>query len=514
LFNFWETSMAMQTIQREHAGNVVEDVLQMQSTRVFVAGDVILDQYLSGKVSRISPEAPVPVLLETAQRSVLGGAANVAANIASFGGKVTLAGRIGDDQDGEHLIRLCEAKGIDAGAIIKNNHQPTTRKLRVLAGYQQIVRIDAETNERIDQGAEDAIVSSFDQFIANGGQRALVISDYGKGVCTPRLLEHLIVRANAAKVPIITDPKSADLSRYRNTTFIKPNLTEGREILRRKEPSSWHQDLESEIHAIVRVVAEECNAQHVVLSLSEKGVVASTQGNDQLIRYRSEVLQVADVSGAGDTMIAFLAMAAAAGLPVTRGVQLANVAAGTVCGKLGTATLSRAELMDAFQDRGGATRPEKIISLNEARQIASNYREAGKTIVFTNGCFDLLHAGHVSLLQGSRALGDVLFLGLNSDASIKRLKGPERPIQNEQDRATVMAGLGCINYIVLFEEDTPLQLIDAIRPDVIVKGGDYRPEQVVGADIVEKHGGRVVIVPLLEGRSTTRMIEKSKSGQK
>lgn len=506
--------MTPQTNSQDATGNLVEDVLRMQAAQIFVAGDLILDQYLSGKVSRISPEAPVPVLLETAQRSVLGGAANVAANIASFGADVILAGRIGDDPDGEHLTRLCEAKGIDHTAIVKNNHQPTTRKLRVLAGYQQIVRIDAETNERIDQGAEDDIITSFDQFIAKGGPRALVISDYGKGVCTPRLLSELIGRANAAKVPVITDPKSADLSRYRGTTFIKPNLSEGREILKRKDPGAWHQDLDSEIQAIVKVVANECAARHVVLSLSEKGVVASNAGKQELIRYRSEVLQVADVSGAGDTMIAFLAMAAASGLPVTRGVQLANVAAGSVCGKLGTATLSRAEFMDAFQDREGATRPEKIITREEARQIAANYREAGKSVVFTNGCFDLLHAGHVSLLQGARALGDVMFLGLNSDASIKRLKGPERPIQNEQDRATVMAGLGCINYIVLFEEDTPLQLIDAIRPDIIVKGGDYRPDQVVGADIVTKHGGRVVIVPLLEGRSTTRIIERSKSGPK
>ena len=492
-------------------GNLAEDVLRMQATRAFVVGDVILDQYISGKVTRISPEAPVPVLLESSQKSVLGGAANVAANIAAFGATAVLAGRIGEDTDGEVLTRLCRGKGIDTSALVHNAHLPTTRKLRVLAGYQQIVRIDAENAERLDPGAEESILASFDNFIKHAGHhRALVISDYGKGVCTPRLTGALIARARAAGIPVVTDPKSSDLSRYRGTTFIKPNLAEGREILRRKEPAAWHADIEEEIEAIVKVVASECDAQHVVLSLSERGVVASTAGTSDLVRYKSEVLQLADVSGAGDTMIAFIAMAAASGLALGRTVQLANIAAGTVCGKLGTATLNSAEFMDAFQEREGATRPEKVITHEEAARIAAEYRSAGRKVVFTNGCFDLLHAGHVTLLQHARDHGDILFLGLNADASIKRLKGPDRPVQNEQDRASIMSGLGCVNYIVLFEEDTPIKLIESIKPDVIVKGGDYRPDQVVGADVVNAHGGKVVIVPLLEGRSTTRIIEKSR----
>lgn len=493
------------------AGNLAEHVLRMQATKVFIVGDVILDQYMSGKVTRISPEAPVPVLLEASQKSVLGGAANVAANVASFGATAVLAGRIGEDSDGDHLNRLCLGKGIDTTGLVRNAHQPTTRKLRVLAGYQQIVRIDAETTERLDPGAEEAILGSFEKFIKESGHhRALVISDYGKGVCTPRLTGALIARANAADIPVITDPKSSDLSRYRGTTFIKPNLAEGREILRRKEPAAWHADIEEEIQTIVKVVESECDARHVVLSLSEKGVVASTAGSRDLVRYKSEVLQVADVSGAGDTMIAFLAMAAASRMSLNRGVQLANIAAGTVCGKLGTATLNSAEFMDAFQEREGSTRPEKLITHEEAARIAAEYRSAGRKVVFTNGCFDLLHAGHVTLLQQARDLGDILFLGLNADASIKRLKGESRPVQNEQDRASIMSGLGCVNYIVLFAEDTPIKLIEAIKPDIIVKGGDYNPDQVVGADAVKAHGGKVVIVPLLEGRSTTRIIEKSR----
>ncbi|NBQ53664.1 MAG: D-glycero-beta-D-manno-heptose 1-phosphate adenylyltransferase [Proteobacteria bacterium] len=403
--------------------------------------------------------------------------------------------------------------------MVKSTDQPTTRKLRVLAGYQQIVRIDAESTARLDDAMEDAILKSFEKFAepefsnGNGTGKSLVISDYGKGVCTPRLLRGLIAIAVDAKIPVITDPKSSDLSRYRGTTFIKPNLSEGREILQRVKPSAWHANLDEEIASLLKVVESECDARHVVLSLSEKGVVASTAGTTDLVRYKSEILQVADVSGAGDTMIAFLAMAAACDLPLDRNVQLANIAAGTVCGKLGTATLSSAEFMEAFQEREGDTRPEKVITHEEASRIAEQYRNAGRSVVFTNGCFDLLHAGHVTLLQHARDQGDILFLGLNADASIKRLKGPDRPVQNEQDRASIMSGLGCINYIVLFEEDTPIKLIEAIKPDVIVKGGDYRPDEVVGADVVKAHGGRVEIVPLLEGRSTTRIIERSKENR-
>ena len=506
------------TRQNAQSGQMAEHLMQMQGARVFIVGDVILDQYISGKVSRISPEAPVPVLLETSQKSVLGGAANVAANIASFGATAILAGRIGTDTDGDLLTRLCQAQGIETGPMVKSTDHPTTRKLRVLAGYQQIVRLDAESTGRLDDAMEDAILKSFEAFAESaelaefsGAPRpkSLVISDYGKGVCTPRLLRSLIAKAVEAGIPVITDPKSSDLSRYRGTTFIKPNLSEGREILQRAKPAAWHANLDEEIASLLKVVESECEARHVVLSLSEKGVVASTAGTGHLVRYKSEILQVADVSGAGDTMIAFLAMAAACDLPLDRNVQLANIAAGTVCGKLGTATLSSAEFMEAFQEREGATRPEKVITHEEASRIAMQYRDAGRSVVFTNGCFDLLHAGHVTLLQHARDQGDILFLGLNADASIKRLKGPDRPVQNEQDRASIMSGLGCVNYIVLFKEDTPIRLIEAIRPDVIVKGGDYRPDEVVGADVVKAHGGRVEIVPLLEGRSTTRIIERS-----
>ncbi len=505
------------TKQNARPGQMAEHLMHMQGARVFIVGDVILDQYISGKVSRISPEAPVPVLLEASQKSVLGGAANVAANVASFGATAILAGRIGADSDGELLTRLCQAQGIHTGPMVKCSDQPTTRKLRVLAGYQQIVRIDAESTERLNAVAEDAILDSFDSFLnsteRNGNHHAndksLVISDYGKGVCTPRLLSSLIAKAVAGGIPVITDPKSSDLSRYRGTTFIKPNLSEGREILLRIKPNAWHENLEEEIASLLKVVEAECGARHVVLSLSENGVVASTAGTANLLRYKSEVLQVADVSGAGDTMIAFLAMAAACNLPLDRNVQLANIAAGTVCGKLGTATLSSAEFMEAFQEREGATHPEKVITHEEASRIAAQYRSAGRSVVFTNGCFDLLHAGHVTLLQHARDQGDILMLGLNADSSIKRLKGPDRPVQNEQDRASIMSGLGCVNYIVLFEEDTPIKLIEAIKPDVIVKGGDYHPDEVVGADVVKSHGGRVAIVPLLEGRSTTRIIERS-----
>lgn len=495
------------------SSGLADQVLRMKSTRIFVVGDVILDQYISGKVNRISPEAPVPVLLEMDQKSVLGGAANVAANIASFGAQAILAGRVGADADGDTLKRACLNIGVDTTCLIACESRPTTRKLRILAGYQQIVRIDAETVEPLTAAQENIILDAFRSFARDQDVgSSLVISDYGKGVCTPNLLSQLIDVAKKHSIPVITDPKSSDLSRYRGTTFIKPNLNEGREILRRKDPdlAAGAHDPNREVSAILTIVQDDCQATHVVLSLSEKGVIAKSRHSDDLIRFSSDVLQVADVSGAGDTMIAFLAMASACNIPVSRCVQLANIAAGSVCAKLGTATLTSAEFLEAFQEREGSTHPEKLVTVEEATRIADEYRRSGRKIVFTNGCFDLLHAGHVKLLQQARDLGNVLFLGLNSDASIKRLKGPERPVQNEGDRAAITAGLGCVNYIVLFQEDTPLDLIAAIKPDLIVKGGDYNPEDVVGAEIVQKSGGKVIIVPLLEGRSTTRIIEKSK----
>lgn len=498
-------------MNQQLAASVGDHVLKMQDTSVFVLGDLILDTYVSGKVSRISPEAPVPVVLEQRQWAALGGAANVAANIAAFGGSVRLAGRIGNDADGEKFLLTCQSLGIDSSAIYRSNVLPTTRKLRVMAGYQQVVRIDSESTALLTDLEAKAIINSAREFVNSGGSKAVVISDYGKGVCSAEVVQQVIQLANKHHIPVITDPKSLDISRYSGSTLIKPNLSEGREMLKLQHPGIEFQNFEAEIHAICEVVLTRSGSRNVVLSLSEKGVTVKGKDVDAGGHFESTALQVADVSGAGDTMIAFLAMGMAAGIGVSRSVQLSNIAAGIVCGKLGTATVSAAEFLNAFKQQTAETRPEKVLPQSELAEIISQARAIGKRVVFTNGCFDLLHVGHIEVLQSAKALGDLLVVAINSDASVRRLKGASRPIQSQQDRTKILAALACVDYVTIFDDDTPANLISLFRPAILVKGGDYKAESIVGAREVLSWGGKVEIVPLVSNRSTSLIVEKSQS---
>jgi D-beta-D-heptose 7-phosphate kinase/D-beta-D-heptose 1-phosphate adenosyltransferase len=493
------------------AMSVGDHVLKMQGTQVFVLGDLILDTYVSGKVSRISPEAPVPVVLEQKQWAVLGGAANVAANIAAFGGGVVLAGRIGQDIDGDHFVKICESLDVDCAGLLRSKSMPTTRKLRVMAGYQQVVRIDSECTELLSTAEVATLESKVKDFLNRKGPKAIVISDYGKGVCTAELLNSVIALANKQRVPVITDPKSLDMKRYSGSTLIKPNLSEGREVLKIASPGSAYSSFDSEVSAVCQAVLEKSGAHNVVLSLSEKGVTVRGRDVGAGAHFETMALQVADVSGAGDTMVAFLAMGMAADIGMARSVQLANIAAGIVCGKLGTATVSASEFLDTFKHETEETKPEKVLPRDELAEILSQARESGKKIVFTNGCFDLLHAGHVEVLQKAKSFGDILVVAINSDASVKKLKGPTRPLQNEEDRSRIMAALACVDYVTIFEEETPAALISSFKPKILVKGGDYNSETIVGAKDVASWGGRVEIVPLVNGRSTTSLVDRARS---
>ena len=497
--------------------SVSTQVLAMQQTAVFVVGDLVLDSYIAGKVSRISPEAPVPVVHESSQRSVLGGAGNVAANIASFGAHAVLCGRLGSDVEGAHFKDLCTKIGIETRALLFDENLPTTRKTRVLAGYQQLIRLDREVTSALSNAHEQLVLSHFTEFLSRVGRKCVVLSDYGKGMLGPVLLRKLIELAKKANVPVVTDPKSVDLGRYSGSTIIKPNLQEGRDCLRALLPGLTTFHLEEEVDAICTSVMKVSQAENVVLSLSEHGVAVKTHTSPTIYRLGAHKLQVADVSGAGDTMISFLAMGLAAGIEVVRATELANIAAGVVCGKLGTATLSPSEFYGAFKETHEATAPEKVVSDSDASAVAAQYREGGRKIVFTNGCFDILHAGHVKLLQESRSQGDMLVVGLNSDASVQRLKGPTRPIQSAADRASILAGLSCVDLVVEYNEDIPLELIQKIRPHVLVKGGDYSADApaessqyIVGTKEVRSWGGEVKTLPLLEGRSTTGIVERSR----
>lgn len=491
-------------------GSLTENLRALGAARVFVVGDVLLDVRVFGSVGRVSPEAPVPIVLEDARSATLGGAANVAATVAAMGAEAHLAGRVGDDDEGGVVRLQCDVAGVRAHALVTSS-TPTGRKTRVLAGYQQLLRIDRETIEPATPHEQATVLDAFRRFAEEGGGRCLVLSDYAKGMLAPELVRALIVESRERGIPVVVDPKAPTFEVYGGATVIKPNAAEGRAVLVRRDgsiaPASSGDD---EDVAVCRAVLAESGSRNVVLSLSERGLLAL--GDDAPVPERrvSSTLSVADVSGAGDTMVAFLAMGLAGEVPFERALTLANLAAGIVCGKLGTATVSPAELMAVVSSSPRTDAAQKmLVSTDHVRWLSERLRAEGRRVAFANGCFDLLHAGHVAMLQRARSLTDVLVVGLNSDSSVTRLKGEGRPVQHVEDRAAVIAGLGCVDFVAVFEEDTPLELILNLRPDIIVKGGDYRPGDVVGGREAVEWGGRVEIVPLIQGLSTTRLIEEA-----
>jgi D-beta-D-heptose 7-phosphate kinase/D-beta-D-heptose 1-phosphate adenosyltransferase len=485
--------------------DIASDLLDLQAASVFVAGDALLDVYVSGDVERISPEAPVPVVRQGTERAVLGGAANVAANVAALGARAWLGARVGQDQEGQVLRRLCHERGIVPAALVHDADVPTTRKTRVLAGYQQLVRLDRELVSPLGAGAARALLAAFAAWLADpetaGGGRALVLADYAKGVLTAEVVANLLGRAAEAGVPVVGDPKDPYLRRFAGATVLKPNRDEAR-----RAAAAAGTPTDDPV-ALADVVLASSGARNVVLSLSAEGVIARGADLPGTVRAPTRALEVADVSGAGDTMVAVLAMGCAAGWPLERSVDVANVAAGEVCGKLGTAVLAPSELLAAFKAHSEARAPEKWLADREiVARVGAQLRADGRRIVFANGCFDVLHAGHVQLLQAARGFGDVLVVGLNTDDSVRRLKGPARPVSGLEDRVAVLSALAAVDAVCAFGEDTPLELILALRPDVLVKGGDYAPEDVVGGAEAAAWGGRVEIVPLLDGRSTSRLL--------
>ncbi len=485
----------------------LEDLENLRKSHLFVVGDLILDHYIRGQVVRISPEAPVPVLKEGAHHSVPGGAGNVAANAAFFGANVQLAGRLGEDADGEIFRRHCIASGIDISATISSPQACTTRKTRILAGYQQLLRLDREEITPLLESEENRIAEHVEVFCAKKSLRVLVLSDYGKGVLSPNFIARLIKIAKAYNIPVVVDPKSIAIQRYFDATLIKPNLSEGRAILQADSPGLIFETLDEEISAIADVIFKKTNVQFVVLSLSDKGVGFFERGKKIISHIHSQALEVADVSGAGDTMTAFLGLCLAAKLPIDSAVQIANLACGIVCAKLGTATASFQEIYNRAFSKAGIGEHQKILNLESLTKGIKDLKTAGKKIIFTNGCFDILHFGHVDYLKKAKNLGDILIVGLNSDASVKNLKGEKRPIQSEHDRAEILSALESVDFVVVFNEDTPLKLILEIQPDILCKGGDYKLDSIVGSKEVIKAGGKVQIIPLIPNRSTSK-IEK------
>jgi D-beta-D-heptose 7-phosphate kinase / D-beta-D-heptose 1-phosphate adenosyltransferase len=493
--------------------SIAHELARLQAAEVLVLGDVLLDRYVAGEVERVSPEAPVPVVLEHSRRTTLGGAANVAANVAALGARATLVGRIGDDDDGREVTRLLDGLGVDHHLVVTPG-SPTATKVRVLAGGQQIVRIDNELVIWTATEEHPAILEQIDRFLSAPAGRGVVLADYAKGFLAAELVGAVIDAARRSHVPVVTDPKGRDLSRYSGSTVIKPNLAEARDAT--GVPDASRPTGGEEISALAASTLAASGADNVVLSCSAAGVAVVGSSSPGVVHLAARAREVADVSGAGDTLVALTALGLAAGLPLLRAVEIANLAAGAVCGKVGTATLSATELLAVTGADAGSHptgRSAKVLAdREEAARIGTQYASEDRRLVLANGCFDLLHAGHIHLLGRARSLGDALMVALNSDASVRRLKGHGRPVQTEDDRCEIMAALACVDFVVVFDEDTPLDLITAVRPHVLVKGSDYDADAVVGAKEVTGWGGEVALVSILDGRSTTRIVEAHRPG--
>ncbi len=476
---------------------------QIAGRRILVVGDVMLDHFVSGRVERVSPEAPALVVNVTDERMMLGGAANVAANIAALGGEAVLVGVVGTDAGGAALVRLVREDARITDALVQAPDHSTTQKTRYLGGDRHLLRADREKIGLSASAEQRVVQTALDQL---PGCDAVVLSDYAKGVASEAVVRPVIAAAKAAGLPVAVDPKRSDLTVFVGATLLTPNRKELR--LATGEPC---EDDASCDRGGEQVAASTGCA--VLLTRSEHGVCLYRQGV-QVWREGALARGVRDVSGAGDTVIAAAALALAARADLVSAAHLANAAAAVAVGKSGTSCVTPQELNQALlHGPDEASIVGKLVPLNSAVEVVEGWRRAGLRIGFTNGCFDLLHPGHVKLLAAARALCDRLVVGLNTDASISRLKGADRPIQSELARAEVIGAFRSVDLVVLFDEDTPLGLIRSLRPGVLVKGADYTVETVVGSDLVLGWGGRVELVQLVPHQSSSRLVARSRSGE-
>jgi D-beta-D-heptose 7-phosphate kinase/D-beta-D-heptose 1-phosphate adenosyltransferase len=473
---------------------------------VLCIGDLMLDDFVYGDVSRISPEAPAPVIKVSREDLIVGGAGNVARNIASLGARCLFVGAIGDDPAGRLLRSALNKAGSGIGSrLVVDSSRPTTRKLRFVSERHSthLLRADWEDAKPVGSKTETALIEHALALLPRA--KSVVLSDYAKGVLTPRLIRAVIERANKLKKPVIVDPKSSDYSIYRGATIITPNRKELADATRR--PVETVDELAAAAGALARTVASKA----VLVTLSEEGMLLHARGAEP-VHVPAFSVKVRDVSGAGDTVAAVLSVMLALGADFESAMRAANAAAAVVVGKRGTATVSAAELRARILPSASLAPEEKIVfDWRELDERLAGWRAQDLRIGFTNGVFDLLHPGHIKVLAQARAACDRLVVGLNSDASVRRLKGNGRPIQNEHARAEVLAGLEAVDLVAVFEQDTPIELIRHVRPTVLVKGGDYRRDQVVGRELVEAQGGEVILVAIVPGFSTTRIVERSRA---
>ncbi|MBE7212082.1 MAG: D-glycero-beta-D-manno-heptose-7-phosphate kinase, partial [Gluconacetobacter diazotrophicus] len=458
---------------------------------VLCVGDLMLDRYHYGSMERISPEAPVPVLRLDRTREMPGGVGNVAANILSLGGRAVLVGLLSEDEAGRSLRGLLGAMPGLVDATVVSAERPTICKTRFVAANQQVVRADAESRAPLGEAEEAAILRAIEA--EAGGCAVMLLSDYGKGVLSELVLGRAVARARALGIAVFVDPKSRSFARYRGASCITPNA---RELA---EATGMPVDTDAEVERAARRALVAAEADAVLVTRSEKGMLL-VERDGSAHRVGSRAREVFDVSGAGDTVIAALALAHAAGRTLEQGMHIANAAAGVVVGKLGTATAAIGEVVAELdlheREQDGTGHENGLLPRHRALELVARWKAQGLSVGFTNGCFDILHPGHVAILRAARAACDRLVVGMNADASVARLKGPARPVNGVGARAQVLAALRAVDAVVSFEEDTPLALITALMPDVLVKGADYAPEAVVGREEVERNGGRLLLVPL------------------
>lgn len=484
-------------------------VKSYKDIKVLCIGDVMLDHFLYGKVDRISPEAPVPVFNFRSEKSMLGGAGNVVANLNSLGCSADLICFIGDDGAGAQVRSLLQ--GVCGHALpIEVKGFPTIEKTRVIAGNSHLLRID---NERRFEGVSEADAVFDAELDARIGEADIVLlSDYAKGMLSPGRCRRIISACRNIGRSVIIDPKGDDYMKYGGATVVKPNLKEFNQATG-LACSPDEPDFEEKLREGAGRLFERCGIENLLVTLSEHGMAfVSSAQPDRIFRIPTEAREVFDVSGAGDTSLAAFGASLAAGADIQDAMKLANIASGVAVGKLGTSCVTAQEILDALSRRRSMDGPgwkqkSKIVSRNEAARIAAQCRARGRTVGFTNGCFDLLHQGHLHSLMQARQHCDVLMVGLNTDASIKRLKGPERPVQDEKTRALLLASLEFVDFVIMFDDDTALPLVDALRPDVILKEG-YTLDRWPEARFVEGYGGRAVTLSRLDGYSTTETIGK------
>jgi D-beta-D-heptose 7-phosphate kinase/D-beta-D-heptose 1-phosphate adenosyltransferase len=470
----------------------------LAGSRVLVVGDVMLDNFRYGTVDRISPEAPIPILEVDHEETMLGGAGNVVRNLCSLGANPRFVTVIGKDRAGKEVAREIRKQGVKEAPIIEPGRMTST-KTRYLAGVQQVLRADRETALPLPRKTETRLIRA--AIVAMRGCKVVVLSDYGKGVLSAGAAQKIIRAAKKAKRAVIVDPKGTDFSRYRGADLITPNRRELADAT----------GLNTETDADIVKAAKQLIRKHafgaVLVTRSADGMtVVPKKGRAQHLD--AEAQEVFDVSGAGDTVVATVAAALSAGMTLKDAAALANVAAGIVVGKVGTAAAYAADLVGALHHQDLTTAEAKVLSAEQAKDRIDSWRRSGHRIGFTNGCFDLLHPGHVSLLKQAKKACGRLVVGLNSDGSVEKLKGDGRPVQSEAARAAMLASLETVDMVVIFTERTPLTLIKALKPDVLVKGADYDLKKVVGADVVKRYGGKVLLAKIVPGHSTSATIAR------